>query len=245
MGPFLLSAAGPNLVSAQQGRQLAALLDDYLAEHLELLGPSVILDAAGVENARAVPLHPLLRVARKRLQTQHPHACLTVINLDRSLRSSLKQVLADRNDFRLEETEGPEMRLIVAYPEEVVDEDGLTVQIGAARRKMVAVIERDGPNCVWCGCELSYLHPEATLDHVRAQALDGSKAIGNLLLACAHCNVSRGHRSARAWMTRCLERGYAVNVDAVKAGIKRSQRRSSKRSQRSKQRNPNHSASAS
>lgn len=72
------------------------------------------------------------------------------------------------------------------------------------RRKVLLLIERDGPTCRWCGCELSLdatwsnnriLPPRfPTLDHVVERAKGGTHALKNLVLACQPCNSDRSNK---------------------------------------------------
>lgn len=57
-----------------------------------------------------------------------------------------------------------------------------------------AVFERDGFGCVYCGSGRD-LH----CDHVEPLVLGGSNDIGNLVTACATCNLSKGPKSLQEW----------------------------------------------
>lgn len=66
----------------------------------------------------------------------------------------------------------------------------------ARRRRQV--IARDGLNCHWCGivCTDEKGSPrqsptKATLDHVTPRSKGGTHEVGNLVIACATCNVER------------------------------------------------------
>jgi len=54
------------------------------------------------------------------------------------------------------------------------------------------VFARDAYRCVYCGqvCDAEAL----TLDHVQARVRGGDRSAGNLVTACAACNVNKGHR---------------------------------------------------
>ena len=56
------------------------------------------------------------------------------------------------------------------------------------------VFARDGYSCVYCGSG-SDLH----CDHVEPLALGGSHDIGNLVTACARCNLSKGSKTVAEW----------------------------------------------
>lgn len=68
--------------------------------------------------------------------------------------------------------------------------------IKGARKKVLELIERDGPNCCWCGKEvlLDQLlkEPEsASVEHVIRKADGGTNAMSNLKVACRKCNNER------------------------------------------------------
>ena len=51
---------------------------------------------------------------------------------------------------------------------------------------------RDEFRCVYCG-EV-FPAEELTVDHVQARVRGGDRSAGNLVTACAGCNVLKGHR---------------------------------------------------
>jgi hypothetical protein len=55
-----------------------------------------------------------------------------------------------------------------------------------------ALFARDEWRCVYCGtqCEPAML----TIDHVQPQLRGGDSSGGNLVTACATCNLRKGHR---------------------------------------------------
>lgn len=56
----------------------------------------------------------------------------------------------------------------------------------------LAIYLRDSFRCVYCCKDLHGAEPtDITLDHVRAQADEGSNAPSNLVTACRSCNCSR------------------------------------------------------
>lgn len=213
---FRLAQSGDELITSRQGRGLSRLLADALDAHCPT---EVVLDATGLKRARPLPLHQLLKEIRKRLQVHYPEGQVRFVGAGASVRKALDAVLAERRDFAAVAGEaGYELTLTCPASIEV---DGEVLLIGSRRRAMLTVIERDGPGCVWCSKELSYDHPEATLDHVRPYASNGSNKITNLLLSCAECNHGRRRAPAALWLRRCLERGQAVNEVAVLAALKR------------------------
>ena len=77
---------------------------------------------------------------------------------------------------------------------------------------LVALINRDGPNCWYCGAQIarsadmilcddgaSYRAPDGmqspTRDHLVPRSRRGSNRKHNLVLACAPCNVAKGART--------------------------------------------------
>ncbi len=58
--------------------------------------------------------------------------------------------------------------------------------------KREAVFERDEWRCVYCGAQFA---PAAlTVDHVQPQVRGGDGSGGNVVTACATCNLRKGHR---------------------------------------------------
>lgn len=94
--------------------------------------------------------------------------------------------------------------------------------------KVHQLIGRDGHRCAWCGRGLRAAGQGkgglfATCDHILPKSLGGSDGLWNLVLACNQCNNERGTRPAVVWMRQCLERGYQVRVEVVRAAITRSE----------------------
>lgn len=54
------------------------------------------------------------------------------------------------------------------------------------------VFARDEFRCVYCGG--IFPPEELTVDHVQARVRGGDRSGGNLVTACAGCNVLKGHR---------------------------------------------------
>lgn len=59
----------------------------------------------------------------------------------------------------------------------------------------MAVIERDGSACVYCGCETDYPH----LDHRIPASRGGENSLENLCVACEPCNLSKGALTPEEW----------------------------------------------
>lgn len=61
-----------------------------------------------------------------------------------------------------------------------------------------AVIKRDGMVCAYCGSEAGPWH----IDHIHPVSRGGTDEIGNLTVACALCNLSKGDRLLSEWSPR-------------------------------------------
>lgn len=59
-----------------------------------------------------------------------------------------------------------------------------------------AVIDRDGTACVYCGDTVGPFH----LDHVHPVSRGGRSTVGNLVVACVPCNLSKGARTPGEWL---------------------------------------------
>lgn len=84
---------------------------------------------------------------------------------------------------------------------------------GRAER-LRAVLERDGPACVWCGRLLGGL-VEATTDHLVPRVKGGPSWLENEVAACRRCNRERGHRGIVEWLDECDRRGWPAAADTV------------------------------
>lgn len=64
--------------------------------------------------------------------------------------------------------------------------------------KRLAIVLRDGVQCVYCGRDLRGAEPrEVTLDHLLPRCAGGTNEATNLVTACLSCNSSRG---AKPWV---------------------------------------------
>lgn len=57
------------------------------------------------------------------------------------------------------------------------------------------VFARDGRKCAYCGDTDGPFH----IDHIKPVAAGGSRDIGNLAVACAACNLSKGAKPLSEW----------------------------------------------
>ena len=89
-------------------------------------------------------------------------------------------------------------------------------------KKRLAIYDRDGHACVYCG-RFSYSATGEscllTLDHLQPRELGGSNEASNLVTACFSCNSARQNKSIRTWFKELRARG--VNTDSIGRRIRR------------------------
>jgi len=73
--------------------------------------------------------------------------------------------------------------------------------------RLLAVLERDGPTCIWCGRPFAPL-VVPTIEHVVPRVKGGPSRSENEVAACRRCNGERGHRAPVEWLDECLRRGW-------------------------------------
>ncbi|MEM9200632.1 MAG: HNH endonuclease [Actinomycetota bacterium] len=76
------------------------------------------------------------------------------------------------------------------------------------RRRLELILERDGPTCVWCGCDVDTALVVATTEHVIPRLKGGPSWIENEVAACKRCNGRRGHRNLVDWADECDANGW-------------------------------------
>ena len=59
------------------------------------------------------------------------------------------------------------------------------------RSTRLAIYDRDGFACVYCGAGAEHEGVELGLDHVKPRELGGGNAPSNLVTCCGHCNVDK------------------------------------------------------
>ena len=74
--------------------------------------------------------------------------------------------------------------------------------------RLTAILERDGPTCVWCGRPFGPLIRPST-EHVVPRVKGGPSWLENEVAACRRCNGERGHRTPVEWLEECERRGWA------------------------------------
>ena len=82
----------------------------------------------------------------------------------------------------------------------------MTAQPDRAAR-LRAVLDRDGPTCVWCGRPFAGLVVPTT-EHVVPRVKGGPSWVDNEVAACRRCNSARGHRGPVDWLEECRRRGW-------------------------------------
>lgn len=160
----------------------------------------------------------LLRRAFKLLiRGQSKKRRVAIIGLGLGDRQRICDGLAYRNDLELTQVDARGRMMIKLRHRLLVEVEGRKkpLRIGRGRRKIALVIERDGDRCVWCGRQLSYCDPQASLDHLLPDSEGGSANLANLVLACCSCNVHRGTTPAERYLRDCRERGQAVAAELI------------------------------
>src|SRR3954462_3181206 len=80
--------------------------------------------------------------------------------------------------------------------------------------RLTAILERDGPTCVWCGRAFGPLI-RPTTEHVVPRVKGGPSRLENEVAACGRCNSERGHRTPVDWLEECERRGWAPDEARV------------------------------
>jgi hypothetical protein len=80
--------------------------------------------------------------------------------------------------------------------------------------RLTAILERDGPTCVWCGRAFGALI-RPTTEHVVPRVKGGPSRLENEVAACGRCNGERGHRTPVEWLEQCQHRGWAPDADRL------------------------------
>ncbi len=83
------------------------------------------------------------------------------------------------------------------------------------------ILERDGPECVWCRRPLAPGHRLVSLEHVVPRLKGGPAWPENEVCACRGCNRQRGHVAPVEWLAECERRGLSPNRAAIRASLER------------------------
>jgi HNH endonuclease len=80
--------------------------------------------------------------------------------------------------------------------------------------RLVRILERDGPTCVWCGRVFEGL-VRPTTEHLVPRLKGGPSWLENEVAACRRCNGQRGHLSLGEWADECERRGWPVDRERL------------------------------
>ena len=80
--------------------------------------------------------------------------------------------------------------------------------------RLTAILERDGPTCIWCGRTFGPLI-RPTTEHVVPRVKGGPSRLENEVAACGRCNRERGHRTPVEWLEACVLRGWSPDEARV------------------------------
>ena len=86
-----------------------------------------------------------------------------------------------------------------------------------------ALVERDGPYCVWCSRHVGLAVDDCTRDHLIARSKGGKTGLANYVLACSRCNSRRKSESAQSWLAGCDRRGLRVRRHVIEDALARAQ----------------------
>ena len=82
------------------------------------------------------------------------------------------------------------------------------------------MLDRDGPECVWCRTPLRGGLTRPTLEHVVPRLKGGPAWIENEVAACRRCNRERGHASPHDWLAECERRGWRPRRDVIELSLR-------------------------
>ena len=91
--------------------------------------------------------------------------------------------------------------------------------VGPVTTRTDAILERDGPHCVWCG-----RRPwprDLTLEHLLPRSRGGHATPENLTPACRRCNRTRRSRPVAAYVRELIDAGRAPRIDALETALER------------------------
>lgn len=84
------------------------------------------------------------------------------------------------------------------------------------------LIERDGPDCFYCGVGLKIFRftqfygiargDYATFDHIIPKSKGGGFVVQNLVLACADCNSERGNSDAGEFLAKKMAQRFSCEA---------------------------------
>ncbi|WP_242610995.1 HNH endonuclease [Blastococcus saxobsidens] len=84
--------------------------------------------------------------------------------------------------------------------------------------RLLLILERDGPTCIWCGRGFSgQVRP--TTEHVVPRVKGGPSWLENEVAACGRCNGERGHRTPVEWLEECRRRGWHADAARLASSL--------------------------
>ena len=89
----------------------------------------------------------------------------------------------------------------------------------AVSPRTAAIVERDGPHCVWCG-----RRPwprDLTLEHLLPRSRGGHGTPENLTPACRRCNRARKSRPVAAYVRELADAGREPRVETLVCALER------------------------
>jgi hypothetical protein len=106
--------------------------------------------------------------------------------------------------------ECPESYLWIVYDGPYSDPIDWTAETKSRSKRVVSLIERDGPRCAYCDCTpIQY-----EVDHFIPRARGGDDNMANLVLACKQCN-----RRKRDTMPEVFLKGDPQRYRAIASGL--------------------------
>ena len=91
--------------------------------------------------------------------------------------------------------------------------------VAAVTARTAAIVERDGPNCVWCG-----RRPwprDLTLEHLLPRSRGGHGTPENLTPACRRCNRARKSRPVAAYVRELAASGCSPRIETLESALER------------------------
>lgn len=116
--------------------------------------------------------------------------------------------LADRGLLRWGGREpGDRSWLWITYDGVYLDPIDWTEESKGRKRRVAALIERDGPDCAYCdGAPVNY-----EVDHFIPRAKGGLDVMGNLVLSCSPCNRAKRDKMPQDFLAEDPERFRALS----------------------------------
>jgi hypothetical protein len=88
----------------------------------------------------------------------------------------------------------------------------------SAEARRLFRLDRDGPECVWCGAEAGRFTPLST-EHVIPKHHGGISIPENEVNACLFCNSRRNHTLPLQYLDECCSRGLHPKAEVVLGAV--------------------------